>query len=313
MGYFYSPHLSREINSLLAFRDFDLIFVHCSSVAQYVEHVRDIPKILDFGDMDSQKWKLYSRFRPWPLNWGFFLEGVKLEAAEKRLAKRFDLCTCTSKAEFQTLNQYGTGAKTRWFPNGVDSAYFAPDSSAYEPGLISFVGRMDYFPNQDGVHYFCRAILPTLQDNRPNLKFVVVGADPPKHIRQLATLPGVEVTGPVADVRPYLRRSHLTVAPLNIARGTQNKILEAMAMGVPVVCSELASRGVDAIPEEHLLTASSDAEYVTQISRILDGSGERERLATQGRDRMLSHHSWEASMERVDEIIDECTRDRTAK
>ena len=165
---------------------------------------------------------------------------------------------------------------------------------------------MDYFPNQDCVIQFCRTTLPRLQADRPTLKFVVIGAAPPRHIQQLSRLPGVEVTGSVPDVRPYVRKSHLMVAPLNIARGTQNKILEAMALGVPVVCSELAAAGVDAIPEEHLLTACDTGGYLAQISRILDSRDERDRLSAQGRERMLSHHSWEQSMNRMDQIIDEC-------
>jgi len=308
MGYFFSARLKNQIARVLAVEKYDLIFTHCSSVAQYVAHVQDIPKILDFGDMDSQKWQIYSRFRRWPANWGFLLEGWKLEAAEKRLARHFDVCTCTSKAEFETLNNYATGTKTNWFPNGVDSEYFAPDGVAYERDYISFVGRMDYFPNQDCVIRFCHTVLPRLQAERPQVKFVIVGAAPPRHIQQLASLPGVSVTGSVTDVRPYVRRSHLMVAPLNIARGTQNKILEAMAMGIPVVCSELAAAGVDAIPEEHFLTARDTDGYVAQISRILDSRAERDRLSVQGRERMLSHHNWSQSLNRMDQIIDDCVR-----
>lgn len=308
MGYFFCPGLKQQIDRALASQRFDLIFAHCSSVAQYVEHVRDIPKILDFGDMDSQKWLIYSRYRRWPASWGFLYEGRKLEAAEKRLAKRFDICTCTSKAEFDTLRNYKTGTRTDWFPNGVDSEYFAPDGSPYECDTISFVGRMDYFPNQDCVVQFCRTVLPRLQEERPKLKFIVIGADPPRYIQQLAQLPGVEVTGSVRDVRPFVRKTHLMVAPLNIARGTQNKILEAMALGVPVVCSELAAEGVDAAPEEHLLTACDADGYVRQITRILASSDERDRLSRQGRERMLSHHSWEQSMRRMDNIIGDCLR-----
>lgn len=308
MGYFYSTRLKRQIDAVLASSSFDLIFTHCSSVAQYVENVQGIPKILDFGDMDSQKWQIYGRFRRWPANWGFLYEGWKLEAAEKRLARRFDVCTCTSKAELDTLNEYATGTKTNWFPNGVDSEYFSPDGTDYEHDCISFVGRMDYYPNQDCAIRFCRTILPRLRLHRPGLKFLIIGAAPPRHIQQLAQLPGVEVTGSVPDVRPYVRKSHLMVAPLNIARGTQNKILEAMALGVPVVCSELAARGVDAIPEEHLLTARDTDGYVAQISRILDSREERDRLSLQGRERMLSHHNWRQSMDRMDQIIDECMR-----
>ena len=314
MGYFYSPQLARRIDALVASERFDLVFVHCSSVAPYVEHIRDTPKILDFGDMDSQKWLEYARFKPFPLSLGYRLEGRKMERAEKRLARRFDLCTATTRAEWETLESYGTGVATDWFPNGVDSDYFVPDGEAYDAETIAFVGRMDYYPNQECMFDFCARTLPRLRARRPSLKLLIVGADPSPRVRRLEQLPGVTVTGSVADVRPYLRRSALMVAPLNIARGTQNKILEAMASGVPVVTSRVAAGGVDAVDGEHLLVASTPEEYAAAILRILDDPAERRRLSRAGRARMLSHHAWDKSMQRLDGIIERCltNRSRTA-
>lgn len=310
MGYFYSPQLARRIDALIARERFDLVFVHCSSVAPYVEHIRDTPKILDFGDMDSQKWLEYSRFKPFPLSLGYRLEGAKMEHAEKRLARRFDLCTATTRAEWQTLESYGTGVATDWFPNGVDSDYFAPEGGAYDAETIAFVGRMDYYPNQECMFDFCSRTLPRLRARRPSLKLLIVGADPSPRVRRLEQLPGVTVTGSVADVRPYLRRSALMVAPLNIARGTQNKILEAMASGVPVVTSRVAAGGVDASDPDHFLTASTPEEYAAAVLRILEDPAERQRLSRAGRARMLSHHAWDKSMQRLDGIIERCLANR---
>jgi sugar transferase (PEP-CTERM/EpsH1 system associated) len=303
MGYFYSPQLAHRIDDLLARNRYDLIFVHCSSVAQYVERVRGVPKILDFGDMDSQKWLEYARYKPFPLSLGYRLEAGKLERAEKRLASRFDLCTTTTRAEWETLEGYRTGVASDWFPNGVDSEYFSPSDETYDPDTIAFVGRMDYYPNQECMFDFCAKVLPGLQANRPTLKLEIVGADPSPAVRRLGGLPGVTVTGSVPDVRPYLRRAALMVAPLNIARGTQNKILEAMAAGVPVVTSRVAAGGVDASSPEHFLAATTPEEYTTAILRIVENRAERTRLSNAGRARMLSHHSWEKSMQRLDGII----------
>jgi len=260
MGFFYSGHIARRVREVLAQERFDLIFVHCSSVAQYVEGVNGIPKILDFGDLDSQKWLDYARHKPFPLSLGYRFEARKLEAAERRLAPRFDLCTATTRAEWETLERYGTGVSTDWFPNGVDSEYFAPSDEPYDPDTIAFVGRMDYYPNQECMFNFCAQTLPLLQQRRPGLRLLIVGADPSPAVRRLARQRGVTVTGSVPDVRPYLRRSALMVAPLNIARGTQNKILEAMAMGVPVVTSRIAAGGVDASAPAHFLVGSTPDE-----------------------------------------------------
>ncbi|MDE2613359.1 MAG: glycosyltransferase, partial [Burkholderiales bacterium] len=140
MGYFRSAALQRQVDQLLASQRFDLVFVHCSSVAQYVEHVQGMPKILDFGDMDSQKWLEYANYKPFPLSLGYTLEGTKMLWAEKRLARKFDLCTATTRAEWETLESYGTGVATDWFPNGVDATFFSPDEAtggAYDADTIS--------------------------------------------------------------------------------------------------------------------------------------------------------------------------------
>src|SRR5688572_21249416 len=188
MGYFYSQRLARRIHEHLALQRWDLLFVHCSSVAQYVQHVRNVPKLLDFGDMDSQKWIEYANYKPMPLSWGYRLEGAKMKMAEKRLAKRFDVCTATTRAEWQTLEGYGTGAVTDWFPNGVDSEFFSPTDEGYDADTISFIGRMDYYPNQECMSRFCKQVWPLLRQRRANSKLLIVGADPSTAVRQLGRL-----------------------------------------------------------------------------------------------------------------------------
>jgi sugar transferase (PEP-CTERM/EpsH1 system associated) len=294
-GFFYSNNLSGRVRAFLERERFDLIFVHCSSVAQYVEHVRD-----------SQKWLEYARYKPFPLSAGYWIEGKKLEREERRLANRFDWCTATTRAEWETLEGYHTGVATDWFPNGVDNAYFAPSEDAYDADTICFVGRMDYYPNQECMFDFCAHTLPRIQARRASAKLMIVGADPTPAIKKLGDLKGVTVTGSVPDVRPYLQRSALMVAPLNIARGTQNKILEAMASGVPVVTSAIAAGGVDAVAPEHFLVANTHKEHAAAVLRILDDRDERRRLALAGRSRMLSHHEWGRSMQRFDGIIERC-------
>jgi polysaccharide biosynthesis protein PslH len=305
-AYFHSTRLARTIRRLLAATRFDLVFVHCSSVAHYVQHLRGVPKILDFGDMDSHKWLEYAQHRPLPLAAGYWWEGQRVLAAEKRFARRFTLCTATTRAEWQTLVGYGIDTPSDWFPNGVDSEFFKPSDTPHDPDTIAFIGRMDYYPNQQAMRWFVAEVLPLLQQARPATRLAIVGADPPASIRALAERPGVSVTGSVPDVRPHVTRAALTVAPLAIARGTQNKILEAMAMGVPVVASRIAAGGVDAVGGEHLLTATTAPEFRDAILRVLADPAERRRLAAAGRVRVLSHHSWPASMHRLDAIIERC-------
>jgi glycosyltransferase involved in cell wall biosynthesis len=212
--------------------------------------------------------------------------------------------TATTRAERDTLDGYGTGVPTDWFPNGVDSAYFAPDGEDFDADTIAFVGRMDYFPNQECMLAFCASTLPLLRARRPGIKLTIIGANPSPAILRLGEIPHVSVTGSVPDVRPFLRRAAVMVAPLNIARGTQNKILEAMALGVPVVTSTLAAGGVDAVAPDHFLVADTPDEIASAVLRVVEDRDERGRLSRAGRARMLSHHAWEPSMRRLDRIIE---------
>lgn len=312
MGYFYSRSMAGQITSFLRQVPADLIMVHCSSMAQYVAHVSGIPKILDFGDMDSQKWLDYSRFRSFPLKLGYWMEGHKLLRREQLFSRQFDFCTTTTRAELETLREYRSCAeeKTDWFPNGVDDQYFQPqDPGDYDADKMVFLGRMDYYPNQECMIDFCRHTLPLVRARRPNAQLLIVGADPSVGIRNLGRIPGVTVTGSVPDVRPYLKRAALMVAPMNIARGTQNKILEAMATGIPVVASHLSAKGVDAVDGEHLLCASQPREYADAIDSILSDPARRISLSIAGRQRVLSHHNWESSAVRLDSIIERCMTD----
>jgi sugar transferase (PEP-CTERM/EpsH1 system associated) len=311
MSYFGSERLHHRIQCDLRRWRYNFIMVHCSSVAQYVEHVSSVAKMLDFGDMDSQKWLTYGRVRKFPLNFVFESEGKRMEKAEKELARKFDMCTCTTKAERETLDRYETGARTGWFPNGVDIEYFHASERPYEPDTMCFLGRMDYFPNQEGMFAFCENVLPRIKGKRPKVRLFIIGANPSKAVKKLERISGVTVTGSVNDVRPYVHRCAVNVAPLNIARGTQNKVLESMAMGVPSVISDAAARGVDLVAGEHALVAGSHAEFADAVIRLLSDDEERRKFSRAGRARMLSHHNWEGSMLKLDRIIEDCLKAAT--
>jgi hypothetical protein len=309
-GYFYSPALAADLARETRNGSYDLVFAHSSSAAPYVEDAETQAKVLDFADIDSEKWAMYASQRALPLSAGYWLESVKLRREERRLAARFDLCTCTTVPELDSLKALGTARQADWFPNGVDTDFFHPAGETYDPDLISFSGRMDYFPNQKAVAWFCAKVFPQVRRWRPRARFAIVGANPSAAVRRLGTQPGVLVTGTVPDVRPYVQRAAVSVAPLEVARGVQNKILEAMAMGVPVICSPLAARGVDAIPGEHILTASQPDEFAEVVLELLANRERRASLAARARERALSHYTWEKALERMDGLIDRCLAGR---
>ncbi|MGD9835305.1 MAG: TIGR03087 family PEP-CTERM/XrtA system glycosyltransferase [Piscinibacter sp.] len=306
-AFFHSAGMRREIDQRLASRSYDFVFAHCSAVGRYVEPHRGLPMLMDLCDVDSRKWLDYAAVKPWPLSMGYRWEAWRVERAERRQAQTFDRVTVATRGEAESLAAMGVGQGVDWFANGVDLEYFQPGDVAAQEELVTFVGRMDYFPNEQCMVEFCARTWPRLRQLRPNLRLQIVGAAPTARVLALAAIDGVTVTGAVPDVRPYVRASTLTIAPLSIARGTQNKILESMAMGVPVVASTIAAAGVDAVPEEHLLAAANDDELAAQILRLLGDAGLRRRLAAAGRERVASHHDWPQAMARMDRIMAACS------
>jgi sugar transferase (PEP-CTERM/EpsH1 system associated) len=311
-GYFYSPRLARMISEEVRRTQYDLAFVHCSSVAPYVSGL-SLPKILDFGDMDSEKWMIFAARKRLPASLVYRLEGRRLQRHEAALAACFDACTCTTPAEVDTLRSLGFTGLSEHLHNGVDSAYFEPSAEPYRTQRACFLGQMDYYPNEECVVHFCQDILPRIRARRADAELIIIGAQPSRRVRALARMPGVTVTGAVADVRPYARTSALSIAPMSIARGTQNKILESLAMGVPVVCSSLAARGVDVVPGEHLLTADDPSDFADAVLRLMNDPAERRRFAAAGRARVVSHHSWADSMTQLDRLICRLTRRTSLK
>jgi hypothetical protein len=303
MAYFYDRRLARRIRQVIAEDPLDIIIVHCSSVAKYVEDIMSLPKLMDYVDMDSQKWLSYSRYRSFPLSLGYAIEGRKLAVAEKNIANKFDVCTVINPVEQKLLCNNKIDCITGWFPNGVDLKYFSQDRMNCDTDQICFLGRMDYYPNQQAMVEFCAEVLPRVRARRPALALSIVGADPSAAVRRLASLPGVVVTGTVADVRPWVRRAALTVAPLKIARGTQNKILESWAMGVPVVASSQAASGIDAVPGAHLLVADEPQAFADAVVSLLENPDERRRLSEAGRARIEATYTWSAAMRKLDSYV----------
>ena len=305
-AFFHSGEMQREVTRLVGEGSVDFVFAHCSAVGHYAEAVQGLPKLIDYCDVDSRKWFDYVAHKPWPLSLGYRWEARRMAAAERRVASRFDCVTVATPGEQQVLAEIGVRERVDWFPNGVDFDYFQPGTEAYDPNVISFVGRMDYFPNEQAMTDFCADVWPALRKARPALRLQIVGAAPTAKVLALGQLDGVSVTGSVPDVRPYVQRSALTIAPLKIARGTQNKILEAMAMAVPVVASRVAASGVDAVAGEHLLAADSPAELSDAILHLVDDRAARQQLAEAGQARVLAAHSWASAMTRLDGIVARC-------
>ena len=245
-------------------------------MAQYVEDFHRLPTLIDFVDVDSAKWTQYAPRHRWPLSWLYRREGRLLLDYERRMAARSTRSFFVTENEAALFCQQAPECRVRVeaMCNGVDADYFSPDPSRPSPYKadelpVVFTGAMDYLPNVDAVAWFKQEVLPDVLKRWPKARFYIVGRSPTAAVLALAG-DQVVVTGTVPDVRPYLQHAAVVVAPLRIARGIQNKILEAMAMARPVIASAECAAAVDAEKGTELLTAGSPAEYIAELARVLD-------------------------------------------
>jgi polysaccharide biosynthesis protein PslH len=305
LPYFYSSDLAREVRQALSRRSYDRLFIYSSSMAQYVDTQDEIPVVIDLVDVDSDKWLQYSMRTAFPKSMVFQREARCLRRYEQKISEKASCVLVTTEREARVLRQITSKANVHVVPNGVDANYFTPQTirpQLAHPTLI-FTGSMDYFPNVDGVQFFAHRILPSIRKVLPNAQFLIVGSCPNQTVRRLAKLPGVEVTGSVPDVRPYLVRSHVFVAPLHIASGTQNKILEAMAMGLPVIGTPRAIQGLPATLREPVQVAESTQTWVAKTLAVLRDPALAQLLGTAGRQKVVDECSWDKHLAALMDLI----------
>jgi sugar transferase (PEP-CTERM/EpsH1 system associated) len=288
-AFFYSRKMAKRIADAVRSRSYDLVFVFGSTMAQYAEPWTDLPKIVDLVDVDSDKWAQFSNHSFGPLSWLWKLESRRLKSYESILVRTFSNTLVCTDAEAQLLRSVAPHGKISVLQNWLDMSYYRPEATSVpeqirslQPYLI-FTGTMDYLPNVDAVQFFCHAVMPHIRSRVPKLRFVIAGRNPGREVMRLTADPAVVVTGTVSDIRPYLRGAAVAVAPMRIARGVQNKILEALAMNVPVVASSVAAAALP--PELALLLAAETspklmADRVSElvVSNVERTSGRRESV-----------------------------------
>jgi sugar transferase (PEP-CTERM/EpsH1 system associated) len=308
LDYYHHAGLQAWVRDTLARQPIDLAFVFSTAMAPYVLPADGPAVVLDMVDVDSEKWGEYARHSRPPMRWVWAREGRTLLAYERHAAAASDLTLLVSEPECRRLETLAPelAGRVHAVEQGVDLAFFAPGLDLPSPYSTTaprsvFTGNMDYWPNADAAIWFARHVLPLLQARDAASEFIVVGANPSPEVRALADLRGVTVTGRVADVRPYVIHADVAVAPLRIARGIQNKVLEAMALGTPVVASPQAFEGVRATPGQDLLVADGAEATAQAIAALL--AGEHAGLRTAGRRVMEQRYGWPATLARLDGLM----------
>ncbi len=327
--YFYSKSLQRTIDQWLSSNSYDAIICFSSPMAEYIFRStvfkfkqpyalhfapcagRGRPRlIMDFCDLDSDKWLQYSRQQRFPVNLFYRIEHRRLLKYEKKINEHFDYSVFVSEQESDLFSRSHPGARdVSVIPNGVDSEYFSPKPNklnkpkqSNKPVLL-FTGAMDYYANMDGVTWFVDKIFPRIKQEWPKCQFYIVGSNPHSKVTNLERISGVSVTGFVEDTRPYYNAANVCVIPLRLARGVQNKVLEAMAMEKAVVATSKAIQGIDAIPKEHALIEDTREGFSRAILTLLRVPRLRKGLGERARAFVKANYTWPTHMKKFETLL----------
>lgn len=315
--YSYSPAFARRLNAEVegASTPYDVLHIEHLRAALCGMQVTGLPRVYDSVDCISRLFEKTLQMSATPLSRLMaFVDLNRTRRFEGNLAGRFErilMASASDKAslaalgrQFDGANAHGASDSISVVPNGVDLEYFAPHDAPRAPATVVFVGRMSYHANVAAVLYMVRQVLPLVWAQRPEVKLDIVGQDPSREVRTLGDGSGgrVSVTGTVPDTRPYVLRATAAVSPLRYAVGVPNKILEAMAMGTPVITTPVGVASLGARPDEHLLVGRDPAELARQVLRLLGDQDLQRRLAAAGRRYVESHHDWKTIVAQLESI-----------
>lgn len=302
-GYFHAREMSRALAAWTRQTRFDSVLAYSSSMARYALDVEAPRHVLDFVDLDSAKWSAYARRRSFPVSQIFAREGERLAVKERAWAARFDASVFITPAEAADLAAPDSTAKVRVVGNGVTLPSDGRPPLPRDPN-VGFIGMMDYFPNVEAVCWFVEQVWPHVRTRRNDATFWIVGRSPNPRVRALAARPGVRVTGAVDDVAEYLAKFRCSVAPFLTARGLQNKVLEAMAAGRPVVVTSTIARSLLGSPGEEFLVADTPAEFADRVFDLLSDDALAANVADAAARLVQTQYRWDTEMEKLSTIVE---------
>jgi len=305
--YYRDGRMRRWVSEVTGRLDLCGVYVYSSTMAQYAAHLSLPSKVLDFCDVDSEKWRQYAERHGFPRAWVYGREARLLADEERRLAERFSAVVLVSNSEADLFRRVAPAASlhTHTVRNGVDTEYFDPKLRFDSPFKVDecpivFTGAMDYWANVDAVQWFVKEVLPRVAASVSHARFYIVGSRPADAVLALGRQPNVAVTGTVPDVRPYLAHARAVVAPLRIARGIQNKVLEALAMGRPLVATGDALDGLDGIEVSGAIAANDPASFAAALDRALVPGFD---VVERARGYVCEQFGWDASLRVLDRLL----------
>jgi sugar transferase (PEP-CTERM/EpsH1 system associated) len=309
LSYYQNVELQDWVRSNIQRECPDAVLVFSGVMGRFVKDLLPghVPVVFDAEDVDSEKWRSYAGSKRWPLSWLYRREANKLLAYEREMASSTHVSVFVSAEEAALFKRLAPESieKTHFRTQGVDSSYFDPHllyENPYEPGqkVLVFTGAMDYWPNVEAVKWFCEHVLNLIREREPEFLFCIVGMKPTDEVRQLGDKPGVRVTGSVPDVRPFLQHALAACLPLQLARGIQNKALEAMAMCLPVLATPQALVGIVDYPGV-MSYAATDAQAMSKAA--LELLSNPRRMNTAGRSCVLEHYNWDTNLRLMERFL----------
>lgn len=308
LPYYRDAQMQRWVDTMLSQHPIACALVYSSSMAQYLMPHTQLRRVIDFVDIDSDKWRQYAEKKAWPTRWVYQREARKLFDYERRITHAFAASTFVSDAEANLFKQLAPDCigKVFGFSNGVDTDYFSPAHNFSSPyaaheAVLVFTGAMDYWANVEAVTWFANEVWPTVRRMHPSARFYIVGSRPSPAVQTLSKQAGIVVTGSVPDTRPYITHAAMAVAPLRIARGIQNKVLEAMAMAKPTLVTAQALEGIAALPGKEVLLANDADTFVQQVSAVM--AGHYPSMGELARERVLQDFSWVSHLSIVEQLL----------
>jgi len=297
-GLFFNAPLHRAIRQWCEKVQFDAAVVFCSGMFQYVSGpaLESVRLTADLVDVDSQKFYDYASAASFVKAWLYQLEAARLRSLEATIARRAETISLVSEAEAALFRDVCPNEKTIAIPNGVDLDYFQPRPGQGVANQVVFVGALDYPPNIDAMLWLCRSVWPQVKAALPDATLKIVGRNPDPAIQRLAAVVGVQVIGSVPDVRPHMASASVAIAPLRIARGIQNKVLEALAMRLPVVVSPGALEGLALQPGKQVLLARTAEQWIEAVLHLCRNRQAAQELGRAGRQFVESNHDWSSCL-----------------
>ncbi len=305
LQYYRDRTMAQAVHRVITAVQPDLLYAHLIRMGSYIDSYRNYARVVAFNVSMTLNYRRLAKHTPSLLGKMFYLlEYHKLRRFEAEFARHFDRVLLISKHDLSAIEQKTPLNNIFFNPHGVDAHYFTPDTNMPRiPNSLIFTGNMNYTPNIDAAQYFCQDILPSIRIRVPDIKLFIVGADPSSEIKSLAQDPSIRVTGRVPDLREYMNRTQIAIAPIRIGAGLQNKVLEGMSMRMPMVITSVANEGIQAIDGQNVLIADSPEDFTDRIISLLCDTERQSQIGARAREFIVQNWSWEKHFGNLEQMF----------